>query len=358
MWQPDGLFKESFGIRENRIDFSGSLSKSQNIKNNYQKVIDLGGKLVLPSLTDGHVHLVYGSLLTNRIDCSGIYTPQQLREKVMKHAEEFPDKTWLVGGNLQIGELMKNFSEGSRSALLFLDAVSEKPLYIYNYDYHSAICNSAVLEITGLSSKLDEYNENELPRDFEGKPAGIIREKALEITRVKIPEPALQERVDAVDKMIGVLHSFGITTVSDITLPANLEVYKTLYKKNKLKLRINSYIPFEEFDNLKKYEDDVSEIPKDLFCIKGFKAYYDGALGSETGLFKQNYKNKNYYGYKTEIAESGKITVLAKKIDKFYFMNYSKKRKNDAKYVEKMMQGTKENTIKDFLEESDVLTAR
>jgi riboflavin synthase len=29
-----------------------------------------------------------------------------------------------------------------------------------------------------------------------------------------------------------------------------------------------------------------------------------------------------------------------------------------AKYVEKMMQGTKENTIKDFLEESDVLTAR
>jgi predicted amidohydrolase YtcJ len=316
VWQPDGSFKESFGIKGNHIDFTGSLKDAQNIKDNYQKTIDLEGKLVLPSFTDGHVHLVYGSLMSNRIDCYGIKTPQQLREKVLIHDEEFPDKSWLVGGNLDIGTLLKNFTEGSRSAMLFLDAVSEKPLFIFNYDYHSAICNSTVLENTGLYSKIRDYDENELPKDFEGKPVGIIREKAMDYIRARIPEPTLQERIDAVDKMIGVMHSFGITSVSDITLIQNLEVYKSLHKQNKLKIRINSYLPFNEFDNLKKYEDETSEIPKELFSIKGFKAYYDGALGSETGLFKENYKKKDYNGYKTEMAESEKIIELAKKIDK------------------------------------------
>ena len=316
IWQPDGSFKESFGITGNRIDFTGSLSDSQKIKDKYQKAVDLNGRLVLPAFTDGHAHLVYGSLVMNRIDCRGIASPQKLREKILTYAKEFPGKNWLVGGNLDIGELMKNFTEGSRSAMLFLDAVSEKPLLIFNYDYHSAICNSAVMEITDLKDKLDEYTENELPRDFEGKPTGTIKEKAMDFVRSRIPEPALQEKVDAVEKMIGVLHSFGITAVSDITLPQNIEVYKSLYRQNKLRLRINSYIPFEEFNNLKKYEEETSEIPKELFSIKGFKAYYDGALGSETGLFKLNYKDKDYNGYKTDIAESGRLMELAEQIDK------------------------------------------
>lgn len=316
IWQPDGSFKEAFGINGNRIDFTGSLTDSQKINDEYQKAVDLNGKLVLPAFTDGHIHLVYGSLVMNRIDCQGITSPQQLSEKILAYAKEFPGKNWLVGGNLNIGELMKNFTEGSRSAMLFLDAVSEKPLLIFNYDYHSAICNSAVMKIPSLISRLDEYNENELPRDFEGKTIGILKEKAMDFIRSRIPEPPLQEKIDAVEKMIEVLHSYGITTVSDITLPDNLEIYKSLYRKNKLKLRINSYIPFAEFDNLKKYEEETSEIPKELFSIKGFKAYYDGALGSETGLFKLNYKNKDYNGYKTEIAESGKLLEMAKRIDK------------------------------------------
>ena len=316
VWQQDGSFKETFGINGNRISFTGSYKDSLKIKDNYQKVIDLKGKIVLPSFTDGHAHLVYGSLMMNRIDCSGITSPQMLREAILNYTKKFPGKNWLVGGNLNIGELSKNFTGGSRSVLLLLDAISEKPLLIFNYDYHSAICNSSVLEITGLKNRLGEYNENELPRDFEGKPIGIIKEKAMDFVRSRIPEPALQEKVDAVEKMTGVLHSFGITSVSDITLPANIDVYKSLYRQNKLKLRINSYIPFDEFDNLKKYEEETSEIPKKLFCIKGFKAYYDGALGSETGLFKLNYKDKDYNGYKTEIAESGKLLELAENIDK------------------------------------------
>jgi predicted amidohydrolase YtcJ len=310
VWQPDFSFVNSFGIRNSLIDYSGAP------KDNYEKIIDLKGKLVLPAFTDGHVHLVYGSLILTRIDCSGIASPQDLREKVRDYSKEYPDKKWLVGANLHIGGLLKNFTKGSSSARLFLDAVTDKPLCIFNYDYHSAICNSLALELSGLNRKTGEFTPDEVPKDFEGKSTGIVKERAMNFMRDAVPPATLEENANAVERMIGVLHSFGITAVSDITKPSDLEVYKLLSSRNKLKVRINSYIPFDEFENLEKYEQEASEIPKDLFKIKGFKAYYDGALGSETGLFKMNYNGKDYNGYKTQMAESGEIIRLAREIDK------------------------------------------
>lgn len=44
---------------------------------------------------------------------------------------------------------------------------------------------------------------------------------------------------------------------------------------------------------------------------------------------------------KKNIQNSKDFLDVAGKIDKFYFMNYSKKRKNDAKYVEKVLRKEK-----------------
>ena len=112
------------------------------------------------------------------------------------------------------------------------------------------------------------------------------------------------------------LHSYGITSVSDITLPEDIDVYLELSRMNKLDLRINSYIPFIEYDRLGEYLNITKKINSDLFTINGFKAFWDGALGSETALFSLNYKNRDHNGYKTELVESGKIYEYAEEIDK------------------------------------------
>src|SRR5205085_5767419 len=145
---------------------------------------------------------------------------------------------------------------------------------------------------------------------------GVLKEKAMNHIFDNLPEPDLDEKVKAVKEMIDILHSYGITSVSDITDIEDLEVYQKLYNTGKLKIRINSYIPFKEFPNLKKHQDYTKEIDPDLFTIVGFKAFYDGALGSETALFSENYKNKSHNGYKTEMVTSGEIYKLAGAIDK------------------------------------------
>ncbi len=312
VWQPDGSFTESFGVNTGHIDFTGSNIEAKSLSKNYSQIIDLHNRLLLPGLIDGHLHLVKGSLMRKLLDCSKIKSIAELRESINKYVNQNHVK-WVIGGNLDLGKVFGNYS---LSVGNIIDEIyNELPLYITNYDYHSAICNSKAFEVTGLDSAAENYTGSEIERDLNGNFTGIIREKGMEHIIQRLPVSTLDEKVNAVIDCIKMLQSFGITSVSDITLPEDIDVYLELSRRNELKIRVNSYIPFAEFDRLQHFEEVTKEINLDYFSINGFKAFWDGALGSETALFSLNYKGKGHNGYKTELVTSGKIHELAEKID-------------------------------------------
>jgi hypothetical protein len=312
VWQPEGTFAEAFGISEGIFTFAGSNAESEKLKPLYTNTIDLNGRLVLPGLIDGHLHLVKGSLMRKVLNCTEINTITELKAAIENYARE-NKPAWIIGGNLDINKVLKgydttngNIGDGIHDVL---------PLYITNYDYHSALCNTKAFEASGLSKRMPVYSSDEVEISSSGKPTGILRERSLNYIASSLPEPSMIERVSAVVDFIQVLHSYGITSVSDITLPADIDVYIELFNEGKLNVRVNSYIPFTEFDNLQSYKDKTKRIDPDRFRICGFKAYWDGALGSETALFSQNYNGRNHNGYKTELVQNGKIYELAKRID-------------------------------------------
>lgn len=313
VWKPDGSFSDCFGVKNGHFDFVGSYLQANTLKKNYTEIIDLNGRLVLPGLTDGHLHLVNGALSLRELDCTRIGSISELQSEVKRYVSD-KNPNWVTGGNMDIGKIFGDTSDQSGN---FADKIlSDKPLFINNYDHHSAICNSIVIKCAGLLSRINEFKPGEIELDISGNPTGLIREAALSAVYEVMPELSLIEKVTAVSDCISRMHRKGITSVSDITLPHELEIYNELYQAQKLNLRINSYLPFTEFDNIQSYLDSTKNINKDYFSIKGFKAFWDGALGSDTALFSQNYKNRNHNGYKTETVSSGKIYELAKRIDK------------------------------------------
>ena len=314
IWQPAGSSIGSLAIKDNLIISVFGRSDAGPAARN----IDLNRRLVLPGFIDGHVHLVYGSLMRKRINCSSVSTFDELKDKIIRYIKANPDKIWLVGGNLNIGKVMDDIRSRTDINIKTLldEIVSGKALFIANYDYHSGLCNSMALELSQVMQKLDLYSNDEIPRDSNGNPTGLVKEKAKDFIFYNIPLPTQDEIIGAVEEMIGVLHSCGITSVCDITRKEDIEIYVKLFEQGKLKVRVNSYVPLSEYQNYQKYLELTNIIPEELFSIKGFKSYYDGALGSETALFKSNYKGKQYNGYKTEIAESGTLLRLAGEIDK------------------------------------------
>ncbi|MCI0449179.1 MAG: amidohydrolase [Chlorobi bacterium] len=315
VWKPSGEFAQAFGVRESFFDFIGSNEEASSIKSNYEKIINCEGRLVLPGLIDGHLHLVKGSLMIKRFDSSGIKNIETLKTKICEYADSNPNQSWIVGSNLDANSLLKDVdtTKGNIADGIY----SDKPFFINNFDYHSALCNTKALEVSELMNKLSEFSNDEVVRDSSGSPTGIIKEKAQKYMYSMLPQPSIDEKLKAAEEFTQVLHSYGITSVSDITLINELVVYKKLHDKNKLNLRINSYIPFEEYHNLNEYKKYTKEISSELFAIKGFKAYWDGALSSETALFSRNYKGKSHNGYETELVKNKEIFRLAKEINSF-----------------------------------------
>src|SRR4030095_4019572 len=228
-------------------------------------VNDLEGRLVLPGLIDGHLHLVNGSLMKKKIDASVINNIETLRSKIKAYAEKNPQQSWIIGGNLDLNRILKESTQSNN----FGDMIySERPFYITNYDYHSAVCNTKALQESGLLNRLSDFSADEVVKDENGIPSGIIKEKALDFVFERLPQPSIDEKILAVDDFIKELHSYGITTVTDISLVPDLEVYLELYREGKLNVRINSYIPFEEFTTLNKHLEYTREIDKNLYLIK------------------------------------------------------------------------------------------
>jgi hypothetical protein len=162
---------------------------------------------------------------------------------------------------------------------------------------------------------LSEYSDEEIPKDKNGNPTGHIKESAMDFVLKSIPGPSLETKIEAVREFIKTLHSYGITAISDITLPEDLEVYNELNRLGRMNIRISSYLPIHLHEKIGEYLDSVKSINADFFRIKGFKTYYDGSLGSQTGLFKENYNGKNSFGLKSKIAESGRLPDLFRILD-------------------------------------------
>ncbi|MBK8550769.1 MAG: amidohydrolase family protein [Ignavibacteria bacterium] len=85
-------------------------------------------------------------------------------------------------------------------------------------------------------------------------------------------------------------------------------------EENKLLLRVDSRLPFTEFYNLKKYQEEFSGI-SDLIKFNSLKAFYDGSLSSRTALMHSNYKNADHNGIKTEFVNTGEFEKLSFEID-------------------------------------------
>ncbi len=312
VWQPDGAFTEAFGVNDGHFIFSGSNAEAASLKNEYTQTIDLGGRLVLPALTDGHLHLVYGAKMRKLLDCSEVKSIDDLKSAVAQYTQNNRNNKWIIGSNLDLNLVFQNTGSGTEN--LLDNIFSELPLYISNYDYHSAIVNSKAIIASGLESVIGSFSSSEI-EIINGHMTGIIREKAMDHVISSFPPQTLDEKVNEVAECITMLHAYGITTVSDITQPEDIDVYLELWQRKKLNIRINSYLPFSEFTNLKLYEEKTKDLDPDYYSIKGFKAFWDGALGSETALYSLNYKGKNHSGFKTQQAESGEIKRLAAEID-------------------------------------------
>jgi len=157
------------------------------------ETVDLEGGLLLPAFRDGHAHpLLAGRERSGPVlrDASSV---DQIVERVRAWAAE-SDEPWLVGGSYD-ATLVDGGVFDARS----LDAaVSDRPVVLHAWDYHTAWVNTAALEAAGVDADTPDPALGRILRRADGSPRGTLVERpAIDLVLDRAPRPGLAADVDA-----------------------------------------------------------------------------------------------------------------------------------------------------------------
>ena len=234
---------EAIAITGDHIDAVGSEAEIEKMKTAKTKVIDLGGKTVIPGVTDNHVHLWFGSLAlhgfnfsTPEYNITADADPQLFASKIKEYAASHPKEAVLIGRAF--------FSNGvttpAPTRAVLDKIIPDRPLVIHATSEHTLWLNSKALALAGITKKPlpEEAEEKYVLRDAQGEPTGILREAAMEVMERAIPDPPLDEKMQILSAGEHYLNSFGITSVVLATGGLkDLAAYNELRKRGELTLR-------------------------------------------------------------------------------------------------------------------------
>jgi predicted amidohydrolase YtcJ len=103
-----------------------------------------------------------------------------------------------------------------------------------------------------------------------------------------IPEPSRAEHLAAMEAACTQANRYGITSVHDMSLPADVEVFKAFHDRQGLGLRIHSYVTTEDFTGTWA-NIQAGQQNNEWLRIRGFKVFADGSLGSRTAYMREPY---------------------------------------------------------------------
>lgn len=130
------------------------------------EAVDLGGRVVLPGILDGHIHtLQFGSFLTRFVCLEK--TAAEVQELVRQRKREQPDAKFLLGASFLLDTL------GVPPTKEILDeAEPDTPVFIDSADLHSCWTNSAGLKVLGITRDTPDPAGGEIVRDGNGDATG------------------------------------------------------------------------------------------------------------------------------------------------------------------------------------------
>lgn len=188
------------------------------------KVIDAGGKLVLPGANDSHMHAAHTGFTMSPtfLDFNG---PQHnslkgIQEIISKAAAKAGPGEWVFGCGHVDANIAELAAEGRPMNRWDLDAATKDvPVVLTDFSLHNMVANSKALEIAGIDRNYPEipHSLGTIERTPDGELNGrFIEWGAQNLLMKSCPILSDEELVDCIRRVQGALNKEGITSHTDI----------------------------------------------------------------------------------------------------------------------------------------------
>ena len=256
---------------------------------------DMGGRMILPGLTDAHLHLQHYSLSLQKIDCE-TDTKEECLHRVEEHVKKAKSGEWILGHGWNqnvwpIPPLTAGEGLGVRGwpSASELDAIApNNPVYLTAKSLHAGWANTTAMRLANITSQTPHPHNGQIQHDTQGNATGILLETAMGLVERAIPESTSDDIANAIEKAQPILWKMGLTGVHDFDRRESFMALQKLHAQNKLKLRVLKNIPVELLDQA--FELGLrAGFGDDWLHIGSIKVFMDGALGPHTAAMFQPY---------------------------------------------------------------------
>ena len=209
------------------------------------RVIDAGGRRLVPGLNDSHTHLIRGGLNYNlELRWDGVRSLADAMAMLKAQVAVTPAPQWVrvVGGFSE-----SQFAEKRLPTLDELNAAApDTPVFILHL-YDRALLNRAALRAVGYTKDTPDPPGGEIQRDKAGHPTGLLlaRPNALILYATLAMGPRLpaEYQLNSTRHFMRELNRLGITSVIDAgggfqNYPEDYRIIEQLHAEGQLTVRI------------------------------------------------------------------------------------------------------------------------
>lgn len=289
---------EALAVEGNQILSVGSSAAMRKLAAPDCKIIDLGGRRVVPGFNDSHVHLISGGdgLISVRLENAN--SLDEFRRRLGDYARSLPKGVWIRNGNWD----HQRWSPADLPTHEAIDAVTpDNPVFVWRYDGHMALANALAMKLAGLDRNTKDPPGGEIVRDQQGNPTGILKDQATAIVERVIRPPPESEIDTGLEAAMHEAAIHGVTSVQQMwDGPADrysAEKFRELQKfarDGRLTVRIYNANPLRDWKSLATAGVQAS-FGNPVLRMGNLKSFADGALGAETAWMDAPFADRPGY---------------------------------------------------------------
>ncbi|MCF3964086.1 amidohydrolase [Streptomyces fuscigenes] len=247
---PDRPRASALAVRDGRVAALGTDWDIESLVGPNTRVVDAGGRMVMPGLVDVHAHLGFGGQAAAwELTLPPMSGVTEILGSVRDRARALGPDDWVVGGVL-VGPVFQ--AVGNTAMLAALDEVSEgRPVMLRDESLHNRWVNSRALEILGVGDGTADPPGGRYVRDAAGRAVGLLlgapAADAEAAARRAVADPRERDAHSA-RTAVSVLNSVGVTAVQDAaTMGSWLDVFTGLDRDGELDAWVVGSLPAREF---------------------------------------------------------------------------------------------------------------
>ena len=298
---PAQPWAEAVAIRDGRILRVGKEADVLRSVSPKTRVVDAGGRMVLPGFIDSHNHITFG-LDPDVVQFSEARTSEDLYRGIRRFASSHPDLPWIEGE----GWNYSVFPRGNLPTWRDLEGVTGgRPAFLVSYDAHTVWLNRAALGKLGIDRRTRRLPFGEVDVDpRSGEPTGILRsfatmglsEEGQAALRRILPSWSTGRRYARLKRNLEAATRFGITTIVDPQvfledLPLFIRARQDGVLRARLQMALFHPRGMPEAD-LARFDAARRQLDDDRLRVSAVKLYIDDVVEPHTAALLQPYSDE------------------------------------------------------------------